>query len=255
MNPLQILLAILLAILLFGAGVSTGYLVKSSEVAKTSTSGSTASTSKTSESRTEVREQAEKTITLHQPEGQPAVVSSSGEGFMERIAKSGAEGSPMKRYAAWSEAVQALNPTQIANALAEVQGMKDSRELMQLRMMLLSRWAESDPKAALGYAQGLGSAAEKRQAFSSVISSWGAKDFPAAKAWVEALPSGMLRKEAMQTLLMAEAQRNPAAAMGLAESLPSDQALFATMVALGSWVSKDVDAAVSEIANEVVAER
>jgi len=136
---------------------------------------------------------------------------------MKRIAKASAEGNPMKRFASWNEAVQSLDPDRIGQTLSEVEAMKDSRERMQLRMMILSRWAESDPRSAIAYAQGLGSATEKRQAIASVVGSWGAKDFPAAKAWVEALPAGMLRKQAMQNLFMAEAQKDPAAAMGMAD--------------------------------------
>ena len=86
-----------------------------------------------------------------------AKATSSLQAFRDRITKARGEKDRAKRMALLSEAVQSLDPSLIRETLAEVEAMKDYRFRSQLRGMLLSRWGESDPKAALAYAQGLGS--------------------------------------------------------------------------------------------------
>ena len=139
--------------------------------------------------------------------------TSSLQAFRDRITKAKAEKDREKFMALLSEAVQSLDPSQIKEALAEVEAMKDERFQTRLRNMLLSRWGESDPKAALTYIQGLNldGGSFPFNVVKYVISSWAEKDFSAAKAWVEGLPPGTYpRRSAMGDLAFALAQKDPA---------------------------------------------
>jgi hypothetical protein len=114
--------------------------------------------------------------------------------------------------------------------------------------MLLSRWGESDPKAALAYIHGLNldGGSFPFDVVKSVISSWAEKDFTAAKAWVEGLPPGTYRRRsAMVDLAFALAQKDPAAALSLARSLPGDDGQRFLSGALNGWCLKDAEAAIA----------
>ena len=250
MNRLQILRAILL----IGAGATVvgvaGYRYSKSPTVKASPSPRVVAAVKPPESGLKGAGEDGKTINLAAAgKGDGGSKATSAlKGFRERIMKAKAEKNRAKRMALLSEAAQTLDPSQIGEALAELQAMKDPDERMQLRGMLLSRWGASDPKAALAYAQGLGTTMEKQQAIRSVLSSWSEKDFPAAKAWVEGLPAGPLRNQAMQSLAFALAQKDPAAAVSLARSLPSDQGYEVLIQAIRGWCLKDADAAIAYVA-------
>jgi hypothetical protein len=169
------------------------------------------------------------------------------QAFMERITKAKAEKDRAKFMALLSEAIQTLDPSQIGEALAEVEAMKDERFQTRLRNMLLSRWGESDPKAALAYIQGLNlDGGSFPVNVTPLISSWAEKDFTAAKAWVEELPPGTYRRRsAMGDLAFALAQKDPAAALSLARSLPGDDGQRFLSGALYGWSLKDADAAIA----------
>jgi hypothetical protein len=77
--------------------------------------------------------------------------TSSLQAFRDRITKARGEKDRAKRMDLLAEAVQTLDPSQIRQTLAEVEAMKDCQFRPQLRGMLLSRWGESDPKAALAW--------------------------------------------------------------------------------------------------------
>ena len=174
--------------------------------------------------------------------------TSTLQGFRDRITKATAEKNRGKRMALLAEAVQSLDPSLIKEALAEVEAMKDERFQTRLRNMLLSRWGESDPKAALNYIQGLNldGGSFPFNVVKSVISSWAEKDFSAAKAWVEGLPPGTNRRQsAMVDLAFALAQKDPAAALSLARSLPGDDGQRFLIGALYGWSLKDADAAIA----------
>jgi hypothetical protein len=174
--------------------------------------------------------------------------TSSLQAFRERITKAKAEKDRAKFMVLLAEAVQALDPALIKEALAEVEAMKDERFQTRLRNMLLSRWGESDPKAALTYIQGLNldGGSFPFNVVKSVISSWAEKDFTAAKAWVEELPPGTNRRQsAMGDLAFALAQKDPAAALSLARSLPGDDGQRFLIGALYGWSLKDADAAIA----------
>jgi len=183
--------------------------------------------------------------------------TSTLQAFRDRIMKAKAEKNRAKRMALLSEAVQALDPSLIREALAEIE-MNWDRQQGQLQGMLLSLWGESDPRAALTYALRLDRDVllwipfEKIQ---SVMSSWAEKDFPAAKAWLEGLPADSKFRNCLWPFLaFGVAQRDPASALGLAsaqrqnlsrEDLSRNEILSA---AIAGWSLKDADAAIAYVA-------
>ena len=250
MNRLQILRAILL----IGAGATVvgvaGYRYSKSSAMPASTAPRVVAAVAPGPGLKEAEENG-KTINLAasgKGEGGTKATSTL-QGFRDRIMKAKGEKNRAKRMALLSEAIQTLDPSQIRETLAEVEAMKgDERFRSQLRNMLLSRWGESDPRAALTYVQGLNldGGSFPFSAVTSVISSWAEKDFTAAKAWVEGLPPGTERlRSAMVDLFFALAQKDPAAALSLARSLPGDDGQLFLSGALNGWCLKDAEAAIA----------
>jgi hypothetical protein len=238
MKPLQIRLAILL----FGAGAAVVGVAGFRDAKSSAVTDS-------DPPRVAVKEDG-KTINLAAAEKGDSRTKATSTllAFRERITKAKAEKNRAKRMALLAEAGQALDPSLIKEALAEIEAMKDERFQTRLRNMLLSRWGESDPKAALAYIQGLNldGGSFPFDVVKSVISSWAEKDFSAAKAWVEELPPGTYRRRsAMGDLAFALAQKDPAAALSLARSLPGDDGQRFLSGALYGWSLKDADAAIA----------
>ena len=189
------------------------------------------------------------------------------QAFRDRIMKAKAEPNIPKRMALLSEAIQTLDPSQIREALAEFEMNRDQFRT-RLRNMLLSRWGESDPKAALDYAKGLvfesasfggvygdGGFEINGLSITPLFDSWFKKDFPAAKAWVEGLPAdSWFRKGLLPSLAFDMAQKDPVAALNLARTISSDQAggdsvrRKSISGAIVGWSLKDTDAALAYVA-------
>ncbi|MEY2905944.1 MAG: hypothetical protein RLZZ408_415 [Verrucomicrobiota bacterium] len=261
MNRLQILRAILL----LGAGATVvgvaGYRYSKSSAVKASPAPRVVAAVAPGSGLKEAGENG-KTINLAATgKGETGAQTSSNlQAFRDRITKARGARTRAKCMALLSEAVQTLDPSQIREALAEVEAMKDYRFRSQLRGMLISRWGESDPKAALAYAQGLeGKIGEKRYSsnrdfsidgfsMTPLFDSWLKKDFYAAKAWMEGLPAdSWFRKGLLPSLVFSLAQRDPAAALSLARSSDEDQK-YALGWAVDGWSLKDTDAAIAYVA-------
>ena len=80
--------------------------------------------------------------------------------------------------------------------------------------ILIGRWAESDPVAAITYAQGLTKVQEREQAIVSALEVWAKHDAAAALAWFQQLPQGGWRNQAAGNIVSAMAQENPRGARG-----------------------------------------
>ncbi|MFZ0616143.1 MAG: hypothetical protein WAN16_06800 [Chthoniobacterales bacterium] len=248
MKPLQFLLIILLIGVSATVGGVAGFRYAKSPIV-TATPSPRVEVAGAPGSGVKEAGREEKTINLAAAEKGDGMTNapSSLQEFRERIKKAKAELNERKVYMLQHDAVQSLDPSQILDALSEANSMKTSLERQQLRNMLLSRWVERDPKAALAYAQGIGNVTEKSDAIGSVASSWGFQDFAAAKAWVESLPPGTLRNRAMDHILYGLARKDPATAMGIASSLPGDQGISSQRYALNEWADKDADAALNYV--------
>ncbi|MCB1204233.1 MAG: hypothetical protein KDN18_08225 [Verrucomicrobiae bacterium] len=96
--------------------------------------------------------------------------------------------------------LMSLPASEIPAALAEVAAtVDDPQQRAMFQSLLLSRWAEEDPKAALGYAEKLatGGGPVEAQALMGVVSTWAKREPEAAWNWYlkrrdsgEAFPGG-----------------------------------------------------------------
>ena len=268
MNRLQILRAILL----IGAGATVvgiaGYRYSKSPAVKASPAPRVVAAVAPGSVLKEARENG-KTINLAatgKVDGGTKATSTL-QAFRDRITKAKGEKNRAKRMALLSEAIQTLDPSQIREALAEFEMNRDQFRT-RLRNMLLSRWGESDPKAALDYAKGLvfesasfggvygdGGFEINGLSITPLFDSWFKKDFPAAKAWVEGLPAdSWFRKGLMPSLAFDMAQKDPVAALNQARTISSDQAggdsvrRKSISGAIVGWSLKDTDAALAYVA-------
>ena len=103
--------------------------------------------------------------------------------------------------------------------LAFVETLRDNEKSMVLPIVI-SRWAELDPQAAVAYAQNLPVGSFRNWALTSAISGWAEHDTAAAMAWVDQMPPGQQREQAMQTIVSALADKDPKAALTFLENLP-----------------------------------
>ncbi len=238
MNTRSIL--ILIAILLFGAGVTTGVLIKS-----------TPSTENPSSNGAEVKanELEGKSITFApDSRGKGGVeMPGSATSFKAIIEKEEKVNKPwsVRKSTLWAAAAEGLDPSQFSQALSQVEAMKDPWERTAVRLKLLARWGESDPKAAFDYAQGLKNIREKQEALETVLDSFADKDPEGAIRCVTQLPAGYERNAAMRSLVGSLAQSDPDKAIALLDQLsPSD--LLNQSQAIGRfWAESDPKAALA----------
>src|SRR5204863_4373512 len=109
-------------------------------------------------------------------------------------------------------------------------------EVLQL---LIGRWGEEDPVAALAGAEALPTIM-KRDAISAVLEVWSRMDLNAMMTWAEQLPPGPFRNEAWQQLVGTVAVEDPQRALELSKKLPSgtfrDNSLFPIF---STWAQTD----------------
>jgi len=250
---------ILTAILLFGAGVTTGVLIKStSDIETPSPTPMMAPNSNRAEvhgaetngTEAKANELEGKSITLA-----PASQGKGGEempgsakSFMTLIQKAEKEKGEtrrVKKYNVWGAAVEGLDLSQISQALAQVEALKDDGERISVRLKLLARWGESDPKAAFAYAQGLKGNEGKQEALAAVLDSFADKDPEGAIRCVTQLPAGDERNEAMKALVGSLAQSDPAKAIALLSQLPPQDIDRQSQAIGGAWARFDPKAALA----------
>ena len=105
--------------------------------------------------------------------------------------------------------------------LAFVETLRDNEKSMVLPIVI-SRWAELDPQAAVAYAQNLPVGSFRNRALTSAISGWAEHDTAAAMAWVDQMPPGQQREQAMQTIVSALADKDPKAALTFLAKPPTE---------------------------------
>jgi hypothetical protein len=74
------------------------------------------------------------------------------------------------------EAMQHLAPADIPTVLDQLKAPTGQRNFYAVLSVLMPRWAESDPAAALAYAQALPRANERQMALAAVFSGWARRD-------------------------------------------------------------------------------
>ena len=172
--------------------------------------------------------------TLEELEAKIRELNTGGFGFGNRHA-----------YADWQKLMDAMDPADFAPALALVEksGARNPRD--SLRGMLLAKWAQTDPAAALASANTVSNKSSREMAIMSVVNGWAEKDAVAATAWAQQLPPGQLRNQALGAVTGELAAVDPAAAFDLMKSTGANNAWRwgGLHQIFSSWVEKDPAAA------------
>jgi hypothetical protein len=160
----------------------------------------------------------------------PARLSSAGHSpnssvpadiFAERLHNAFGIAKHEKRERAITGIADDMTVDELRDALQRL-GKIHVRERARIRTVLLARWGELDPTAAIRYAASLANLADRSPAVCAVIGHWVGKDPRAAEAWVVALPPGAMKTDALAALVEGLAVNEPHRALQLAQGNPAE---------------------------------
>src|SRR2546428_10822372 len=92
-------------------------------------------------------------------------------------------------YAALAKLADSIDQKNVREVLTFVQTLEEHEKSM-LVPLLIGRWAELDPQAAVAYAQNFPAGSFRNWALTSAIGSWAEHDAAAATAWTAQLSPG-----------------------------------------------------------------
>jgi hypothetical protein len=125
-------------------------------------------------------------------------------------------------YSEVNELIENLDPKDVRPVIDAIQHLPSQRERNTFVSMLITRWAEGDPRGALDYAQ-TEDAAKNGGLVAEVIATWAEHDSAAAMAWVTQTPPGSERNGALQSLVSALVEKDPQGALSFASSAGGHQ--------------------------------
>jgi hypothetical protein len=106
--------------------------------------------------------------------------------------------------------------------------------------LLLRRWVELDPAAAINWVAQLGDAGVRGELVDVAAIAWSEKDLPSALDWVESMPEDSAKHQALADVGYEVARTDPVSAMEIATQLPaSDYASGLFLHALSQYASAD----------------
>ena len=96
--------------------------------------------------------------------------------------------------AVFAKLIESVDEKNIQPALAFVQSVPNPDKRRMLLSLLVGRWAEFDPQAAIAYAQNAPAGSFfQNWMLTSALSGWAEHDLPGASAWAQQLPPGPAR--------------------------------------------------------------
>lgn len=158
------------------------------------------------------------------------------------------QASELFRVKDWSQILQGIDPSGIPTLLADLEKNPSKAVRDRIRMLLLPRWAQSDPTAAITYASGITNRTAREQATLAVLRGWAENDPASAAAWAKALPAGQFRTSAINSVLNNLAAVDPQAALDLQQSSAGNRPWqFGQMNTIfNAWADKDVTTAAAK---------
>src|SRR4029079_12197855 len=144
-----------------------------------------------------------------------------------------------KRLRAIMAVADNLGSDEIHDALVRLEKVH-FQERDKLLFVLLHRWGELDPKAALDYARKI-KADDRSSAVTHVIKGWCESDPAAAQAWIAALPRGPVKDAAQGGFIEALAGTDPIRAFALARNGPA----YALASLFSTWAGTNAREAAS----------
>src|ERR1044072_1304891 len=130
----------------------------------------------------------------------PATTNESAQTIIAKLKGMQMQLNSRRAYATLSKIVEGIDTSNARDVLAFVQTLPKTEEKSTLMSLVIGRWAELDPSAAVGYAQALPPGVSRNWALTSAVSGWAEHDPAAATAWVQQLTPGPLREQARQPL-------------------------------------------------------
>lgn len=141
-------------------------------------------------------------------------------------------------------AVESIAVADIPAALAAL-ATKSGADAVEMRTLLVRRWAENDPAAAAKWATQLPAGELRPTALEHVATVWGELDLAAATTWLRDLPEGEEKQMATTSIAYEAARSNPVLALELACQLPPALGRDELLVfAVSQWGAENFPAAV-----------
>ncbi len=149
--------------------------------------------------------------------------------------------------------VNSLKPGEIGAAMDALRKMPDSSATWELRELLLSRWGDEDPTAAIAWVKNKDSHytfygsygyVNSYQDYYPLFRAWAAKDPTAALAGIKQVGNADVQSSMGAEILGTMSLTNPQGAMDLLHQMPAgQQSTYALSNILGSWALVDPAAA------------
>ncbi len=130
-----------------------------------------------------------------------------------------------QRSAVLRELAYEVLPKDVPALLPSVLELENLRQRSDLTEILIARWAEADPGAALDQAKDLAPPRLERSATLGALESWSLEDPVAAVNWLEVQGADLdrtVRREALLGLVPSLAEKDPGRALALAASMGPD---------------------------------
>lgn len=155
-----------------------------------------------------------------------------------------------QRSAAVAAAVRDLPADRVAEVFGLLRHDVNQGYGYTILYVLMPRWAEHDPAAALEYAQGL-SSSRRIAGVNAALSGWARSDLEGAIAYVEALPIGLKRTAAAGAIVNAMSEQDPARALAFIqnERLSSSSSSGPIANVFSVWAETDPAVAAAELMN------
>ena len=165
--------------------------------------------------------------------------ASLSENIIGAIENAAAHPGNRQLYSEVNDLIENLDPKDVRPVIDAIQHLPNPRERNTFMSMLITRWAEGDPRGALDYAQ-TENAAEKGWLVGEVVGTWAEHDSAAAMAWVTQTPPGSERNGALQSLVSALVEKDPRGALSFLQALPAaDQTAALYSPIFSGWGSAD----------------
>jgi len=144
-----------------------------------------------------------------------------------------------RRSEAFERAVESVSDVELP-ALLDSLALDVNPEAAEMSLLLLRRWAESDPVTAAAWTSQMPENPGRRAALEQVAIAWANIDLSAAAAWVQALPEGDSKQAATFALAYEAAPTEPVTALELASTLPATRERDDLLVhAISQWAGTD----------------
>ncbi len=162
------------------------------------------------------------------------------------------------RSEALERAVESVSDAELP-ALLDSLALDANPAAAQMSLLLVRRWAENDPAAAVAWTSQIPENPGRRAALEQVAIAWANTDLPSATSWVQALPENEGKHAAILGLAYETARTEPVAALDLTSSLPPTQERDDLLIhAVSQWAGTDSTTAAAwalEVADPTLRER